>query len=309
MVDTIAKETAYVIGNDGGGVNSARGYAVSVPHVGAAVVDSSGYGITHTPDSIVATSSYSVLVQPASIPDSTTYVLAASALRESSLTDSKGYVVLYSFFPPNQDVLNDVSFVEQQFPVCVSFGSSGGPGFKTSIFEVDSGLTATEIDWDRIRSRYNAVFDHVPPSDIEQVENFFYGMRGRGTGFRYKDWSDYTIANQNVLVGDGVTTSFQLFKRYNSGGNIFDRIIRKPIPSTVQMTLNGVTLIRDQDFFISESTGMITFPTPPPQNQLGVIVQAEFDVPVRFDTDYLDVSYDDHQQLNISSLPLIEIIT
>lgn len=308
MPGIIPKDTAYVVGGTGG-IPDIKGYAMTHTGGQASLPKSGTYAGTVTHESITSTTAYSVFVNPASIQNSTTYAVTSSGLTESAVMDSKSYAALYSFYPPYSAVLNDLSFVERQFPTCVSFGSSGGPGFKTSVFEVDSGLTATEVNWDRIRSRYTAVFDHVPPADIEDVEEFFYGVRGRGTGFRYKDWSDYTIANQNLFVGDGVSNSFQLFKRYNSGGNFFDRIIRKPIATTVRVSLSGVELIINQDFFVNETTGEITFPVAPPENQLGAVIQAEFDVPVRFDTDFLNVSYDDHQQLNISSLPMIEIIT
>ena len=54
------------------------------------------------------------------------------------------------------------------------------------------------------------------------------------------------------------------------------------------------------------TTGVVTF-TSPPGN--GVIIRAgfEFDVPVRFDTDMLDVTLDIERLGSITSIPLLEI--
>ena len=318
MVAIVPKETAYVIqggtgGNVGAQTQTQKGYIVLTQGGEAPVASSHTYGITTTGGSapasgITKASTQVVLVNPAAITDSTTYVLAANAVRESSVMEALGYAVIYSFYPPYEDLVTELPFVNRQFPECVSYGSSGGPGFKTGIFEVDSGLTQTEIQWERIRARYNANFDHVPPEDIARVEDFFYGMKGKAIAFRYKDWSDYTISNQNFMVGDGVTTSFQIFKRYTSGGFTYDRMIKAPRSGSYAVALNGAQLILDQDYWVNELAGTIVFRNAPPPDALGTIIQGEFDVPVRFDTDTLDVSFDEFRQLNVSSLPMIEVL-
>ena len=316
MVAIIPKNAGYVIQGVGLGtadLTQAKGYTVlGGSNAQAFLNESTSYLIQstgHASASVIDHKSYALLTNPASISAANTYiVLATGDGSTASCMSAKGYSVLSSFYPPYEDLITEISFVDERFPDCVSFGSTGGPGFKTSIFEVDSGLVSTSPQWNRIRAKYNANFDHVPPADIESVENFFYGVKGRGIGFRYKDWSDYTISNQNFLVGDGTTTSFQLFKRYMSGGSIFDRIIKKPRQNTFSFTLNGVPLIENTDYFVGDGSGTVNFITAPPANSIGTIVQGEFDVPVRFDTDKLDVTYSDFRQLSISSLPMVEVI-
>lgn len=312
MVAEIPKDTAYIVGRNTEAVSTVKGYTVLSASAVPNVYDAKAYalgvvGVSRAGVSVSA--ARALLVNPASVTDSTTYALATMALREAGVSSTYGYAVAYTFYPPYEDLYTEYSFIERQFPTCVSFGSSGGPGFKTSVFEVDSGLTTTEVKWDRIRARYDANFDHVSPENIAEVENFFYGVKGRAIGFRYKDWSDYTISQQNILVGDGTTQHFQIFKRYTSGGYTFDRIIRKPIKSSFTITLDGVELVPNQDYLMNDTTGNIFFPVPPPANSLGTIIIGEFDVPVRFDSDQLDVSYDDFQQLNIGRLPMIEVLT
>jgi len=219
------------------------------------------------------------------------------------------YAILQSFFPPYAELTIDQTFSETQFPTSVSYGSSGGPGFKTSIFSVDSGMIHANAEWDRLRARYTVDFESCPRADIDRVEDFFYAMRGMGIGFRFKDWNDYQIGDQNILIGDGTSTSFQMFKRYRSGADIYDRVIKKPIADTVTgMTLDGAALTRNTDYYVNSTTGILTFPTPPDIGAVGRIGYCEFDVPVRFDTDTISVTAEEFNQYTISSLDLIEIL-
>jgi uncharacterized protein (TIGR02217 family) len=249
---------------------------------------------------------YAALSNPASITDSTGYAVIRN---DDSVHNVKGYIVLYSFYIPYDEIDIEYPFCEERFPTSVSYGSSGGPGFKTSVFQVDSGLVHTNQEWDRLRARYDVTFDYCPRADIEEVENFFYAMRGQAIGFRYKDWSDYQIVNQNVVIGDGNSNRFQLFKRYRSGGYTFDRMIKKPVRGQIgTFTLDGVELVLNRDFYVNYASGELIFNTPPEAGAIGHLAYAEFDVPVRFDTDALVVSAEDFNQYSISSLNMIEIL-
>ena len=57
---------------------------------------------------------------------------------------------------------------------------------------------------------------------------------------------------------------------------------------------------------LDATTGIVTFTAAP---SIGVIIRAgfEFDVPVRFDTDMLDVTLDIERLGSITSIPLLEI--
>lgn len=201
-------------------------------------------------------------------------------------------------------------FIESRFPESVSYGSSGGPGFKTSVFTVDSGIAHANAEWTRLRGKYTVEFDGVSEEDINAVCAFFYVARGMALGFRYKDWSDYQLTDQYVLVGNGVDVTFQISKRYQSGPAYFNRPIRKLVPGTVSpLVLNGSPLTLGDDYTINPNNGTITMSTPPVSGAVGFIEYAEFDVPVRFNTDTLSVSCTDFNQYSISGLDLIEILT
>ena len=107
-----------------------------------------------------------------------------------------------------------------------------------------------------------------------------------------------------IGTGDGTTTAFQLVKRYASGSQTWVRTITKPVAGSVAVALNGTP--QASGWSVDTTTGVITFTTAP---GLSVAITAgfEFDVPVRFDTDVLDVTLDLERLGSITSIPLLEI--
>ena len=107
-------------------------------------------------------------------------------------------------------------------------------------------------------------------------------------------------------TGNGAATLFQLAKRYSSGAQSWTRTITKPVAGTVTVALNGTP--QASGWSVSTATGLVTFTTAP---AAGVAITAgfEFDVPVRFDSDALDVTLDLERLGSITSIPLVEIRT
>ena len=82
------------------------------------------------------------------------------------------------------------------------------------------------------------------------------------------------------------------------------RRIGKPVAGTVRVARAGVEAV--SGWSVDATTGVVTFAAAP---AVGVLVTAgfEFDVPVRFDTDRLDVTWDLDRLGSIASIPLIEV--
>ncbi len=93
-------------------------------------------------------------------------------------------------------------------------------------------------------------------------------------------------------------------KHYASGDQIWTRTITKPVAGSVRIALDGAD--PSSGWSADTTTGLITFDTAP---GAGVAVTAgfEFDVPVRFDSDTLDVTLDIERLGSITSIPLLEI--
>ncbi len=206
-----------------------------------------------------------------------------------------------------------MAFHEVRFPDNISRGARGGPERRTQIVELASGDEERNASWADSRRRYDVAYGIRRADDLAAVVAFFEARNGRLHGFRYKDWADYksalplqaiTATDQQIGTGTGSLQTFQLAKRYTSGAQTWVRTIAKPVAGTVRVALGMVEQM--SGWTVDTTTGVITFTTAPAN---GVIVRAgfEFDVPVRFDSDSLDVTLDFERLGSITAIPLLEI--
>ena len=206
-----------------------------------------------------------------------------------------------------------MAFHEVRFPDNISRGARGGPERRTQIVELASGAEERNASWANSRRRYDVAYGIRRADDLAAVVAFFEARNGRLHGFRFKDWADFksclpsqtpSATDQPIGTGNGAATQFQLLKRYTSGAQSWTRAITKPVAGTVTIALNGTP--QASGWSVSTTTGLLTFATAP---ATGVAIAAgfEFDVPVRFDTDALDVTLDLERLGSITSIPLLEI--
>jgi uncharacterized protein (TIGR02217 family) len=210
-----------------------------------------------------------------------------------------------------------LSFHEVQFPTDISKGSSGGPERRTDIVTLRSGFEERNTIWANSRRRYDASFGLRSLDDLYQVIQFFEARSGKLHSFRWKDWMDYrsgspvftaTSTDQLIGVGTGALATFQLVKRYTSGGINWDRIIKKPVAGTVLIQVAGVLKTIGTHYTVDDTTGIITFqagsiPTPGQNVKAGFW----FDVPVRFDTDFLNLSIEAFEAGSVPSIDILEV--
>ena len=206
-----------------------------------------------------------------------------------------------------------MAFHEVRFPDNISRGARGGPERRTQVVELASGDEERNASWANSRRRYDVAYGIRRADDLAAVVAFFEARNGRLHGFRYKDWADYksclpsqaiSPTDQQIGTGTGVLKTFQLAKRYSSGAQTWVRTIAKPVTGTVRVALGTVEQM--SGWTLDATTGVVTFTTSPGS---GVIIRAgfEFDVPVRFDSDSLDVTLDVERLGSITSIPLLEI--
>lgn len=206
-----------------------------------------------------------------------------------------------------------MAFHEIRFPDDISRGARGGPERRTQIVELASGSEERNASWANSRRRYDVAYGIRRADDLAAVVAFFEARNGRLHGFRFKDWGDHksclpsgtpSPTDQGIGTGDGTTAAFQLVKRYASGAQSWARAIAKPVVGTVRVALGGVE--QPSGWSVDTTTGLVTFNSAPGS---GVAITAgfEFDVPVRFDTDMLDVTLDVERLGSITTIPLIEL--
>jgi len=202
--------------------------------------------------------------------------------------------------------------------VTVERGATGGPGFRTSVLTLSSGFERRNKEWARARGRWNVSYGITTQANLQDVISAFYVVGGRGDGFRFKDWSDFQIGDtisgdattkQAIGTGNGVIASFQVFKRYPVASRFFDRVINKLVQGTVRVFFDAVEKTETTHYTVNYNTGVIT-----PVSLLGagivIYVMCQFDVPVRFDSDELDVRaelFDSAGKISLPPISLIEI--
>ena len=201
-----------------------------------------------------------------------------------------------------------MSFHEVRLPARLAFGSTGGVERRTEVVTLASGFERRSTPWAHGRRRYLIGAGVRSLDDAAALVAFFEGRRGRLHGFRFRDFADFKSCAPSGLVtpmdqplgeGDGETTAFALTKIYAD----LARPLTKPVAGTVRVAVDDE---ETPDFAVDTATGVVTFNDPPGE---GAVLTAgfEFDTPVRFDTDRIDVTLESFEAGRIVAAPLIEL--
>ena len=209
------------------------------------------------------------------------------------------------------------AFHEVRFPLRLALGVSGGPVRRTDIVNLSNGRENRNQRWRNARRAYDAGSGIRSVTDLYEVLAFFEARRGELYGFRFRDPVDFkscppgetpAATDQRIGTGDGVATGFQLVKTYADAGGSFSRRIDKPVEGSVIVSVEGVKAA-PTDLSVDHATGMVIFRAgrAPPA---GAVIRAgfEFDVPVRFAIDRIDINVTAFEAGRIPSIPLMEIL-
>jgi uncharacterized protein (TIGR02217 family) len=201
-----------------------------------------------------------------------------------------------------------MAFDEVQFPPNLALGATGGPKFKTSIVVLAAGHEQRNSQWSIARGEWDV--GHVPRSkaDMETLIDFFVARAGQARGFRFKDWADYTMARQTIGTGtaEADETTWQIFKRYTSGSENYDRVLTKIVAASVSVWINSVAQTEGVDFTLDYNTGIITTTSDVPDGHL-VEVACEFDIPARFAMDHMQYRLLEPELVDWASIKIVEI--
>lgn len=203
-----------------------------------------------------------------------------------------------------------MAFDEIQYPGDISWGAVGGPSFSTSIVTTVTGAEQRNQNWERARGKWKVATEVTESSDMAILIAFFRSRRGKARGFRFKDWSDFTGTNQGLGFGDGTTATFQIKKLYADSLtlNTYSRNITKPVQGTVTVTVNSVTKTEGVDYTINYATGVITFLAGKiPTAGQSILASFEFDVPVRFDVDDMELELTNYGLSTWDGIPIVEL--
>lgn len=209
------------------------------------------------------------------------------------------------------------AFHEILFPLDVALGASGGPERVTQVVTTATGREERNTRLADSRRRWDAGYGVKTLAALADIVAFFEERRGRLHGFRWRDRLDHSSApagaapgplDQRIGTGDGTRVQFTLAKTYGLVHAPYVRPVTKPVAGSIRVAVNGVEQGLGTAFFVDATTGGVSFAegqAPP----AGAVVSAGFlfDVPVRFDTDFLEVNLSAFAAGDIPRIPIIEI--
>lgn len=192
-------------------------------------------------------------------------------------------------------------FDNVRLPENIERGATGGPSFLTTVITMASGKEQRNQEWEVSRGTFDISYGIQGRSDLEEVYSFFHARRGRARAFRFRNWLDFSAVGSIVgtVVGDPLRR--QLIRVYDDTENPYLRIVRLPIVSSLKVYINSVMTT---DYTLEEN-GVLLFPADP-----GIDVKAsfEYDIPVRFDADRLNVQLNTYTEGQIPSIQIVEIV-
>lgn len=203
-------------------------------------------------------------------------------------------------------------FHDVRFPTDIARGARGGPERRTEIATFGSGFEERNAVWKHSRRRWDAGLGVRTLAQLSTVVAFFEERRGRLIGFRFKDPLDHSSAAPGAVVtpfdqllgaGDGDTKRFALRKTYGGAFDPYRRPIPKPVAGTVRVAVGGVEIV---GFALDLADGAVVLNNAPDEGE-AVAAGFQFDTPVRFDTDHLEVDLAAFEAGSVPSVPLVEI--
>ena len=206
------------------------------------------------------------------------------------------------------------AFSETLFPVRLAFGSTGGVERRTEVVTLASGFERRATPWMHGRRRWLVGQAIRRLADAAELQAFFEARRGRLQAFRFRDFADHAscasgatpVATDQALgTGDGVRTAFPLVKRYGAGTDAYVRVIAKPVAGSVRVAVGGVELA-PAAFTVSTVTGVVALAAAAAAG-LAVTAGFQFDTPVRFDADRIDLTLEGFDAARVAAVPLIEV--
>lgn len=204
-----------------------------------------------------------------------------------------------------------MAFHDVRLPDDIERGAQGGPRFKTTVLTLSSGFEQRNIDWQLTRSAWDISYGVDSKVNFTRLIDFFFSRQGRAHSFRFKDWTDFELPRQLIGLTDGSTTDFQVFKRYSSGGLNFDRNLEKIVLDSESVWVDNVQIfegVGGDQYELDDLTGILTIGTVlASQSSTDIEILCEFDVPVRFDTDALDINALTFQAGSLPQLDIIEV--
>jgi uncharacterized protein (TIGR02217 family) len=194
-----------------------------------------------------------------------------------------------------------VIFDDVRLPEDIERGSMGGPSFSTTVITLASGKEQRNQDWEVVRGSFNIGYGIQKREQMEAVYSFFHARRGRARSFRFRNWLDFRAVEAPVGTVVGQPLQRQLIRFYADDVNPYLRIITHPVADTLKVYVNSVLTTA----YTLDANGRLVFLSDPGED---VVASFDFDIPVRFDTDDLNVKLNTYMEGTIPSIQIVELV-
>lgn len=177
-----------------------------------------------------------------------------------------------------------MSFSEERLDLGYDYGTVATITTKTSIIESKNGTEQRTPQWYQPLLQFNIGERSEINDQLDQLIAFYQARKGAYQGFRFKDWSDYQFS---TIITLDANKQAQLFKAYSVAGFTVKRSLIKIVPGSILVSVGNSPVTTG--WTVNFNTGIITFDqvqTEPIQ------VSGEFDVPVRFATDKINLRFE-----------------
>tara|TARA_R110000824_G_scaffold20947_12_gene78624 strand:+ start:707 stop:1690 length:984 start_codon:yes stop_codon:yes gene_type:complete len=207
------------------------------------------------------------------------------------------------------------------FPTDISYGSTGGAGYSTTITKLDSGHEIRNSRWSQARHRYDASYGIKTLEQLNAIVEFYHARQGAMHGFRWHDPMDFSTdstrranspdwdSRQTTGVSDYPTGKFQLQTWYTHGGATYKRNITKPVSGTLKVGWVNVEKTEGTHWSCDYSTGVVTIDAGHLTTE-NIQASFNFHVPCRFGEEidaHLPLSFDAFEMGSIGKIPIVEI--
>ncbi|WP_395392244.1 DUF2460 domain-containing protein [Novosphingobium sp. BL-8A] len=198
------------------------------------------------------------------------------------------------------------------YPIPLGRDATVIPEFSTTISVTASGFERRNSLWSNARLRFDVGPGVRSDAELGELIAFFRARRGPARGFRLRDPSDFSsngmtgapaATDQELGTGDGILSAFALVKHYGSGEAVQVRRITRPDFATLLVSIDGAIQVGN---WTLDDLGVIHFDAAP---AAGAVIRAgfEFDVPVRFAEDSLEIAGTAFAAGEAPSVPVVEI--
>lgn len=210
-------------------------------------------------------------------------------------------------------------FLEYQLDTRISYGTSGGLGYNTTVVSNQTRKETRFILQSRGLWKFSITFKNKSKSFLQGVQAFYASVAGKAYGWRFRNNREYYTCTDDYASGisgwssEPISTyaggtTMQLIHTRNPGKATAEivPIVKPDLTLAIILYRDGsLTAWPSGNYTLNTATGIVTFSVS--QTGHTFAWKGQWDTPVRFDVDDSEITWDDYDVANMS-IPIVEIV-